>query len=410
MSIFGSNPVLRIYVCPYRLVFPSRPPPGRARKVKCDEAKSDCLRCADAGRKCDGYLDAAALAMRRRRCRPPVSSATAYAEAVSSGPRLGHSADAAAAAASFPAALPPQPGGLVVGGGAPEYALKHSVAPLMTCVLFVCIEVMQGKDKEALLHLEKGRHILGQLARGGALDDAADPEMAVVRQHLVPLYTRLNMTSFLFGGNPVVLPTSLLQAGDPVPDTPPSIYSLRCTPFDFVDAVLRLNQQARRFRYAPSASCKGWRSLEAEQKRLDGQLARLRVAQTLFRVSQSTGGGASASLSTVMALFEIHLCIANIWLATALARSEMVFDAHLATFSSIVSPAAAILDAEHQRQPKSGGYQYHSHSSGRGRRRAQTAPSPPAVFMLETRVIPALYYVVTKCRHPLVRRAALGLL
>ena len=39
--------------------------------------------------------------------------------------------------------------------------LQRPVAPLMTCVLLVCIEVMQGKDRDALIHLDQGRHLLG---------------------------------------------------------------------------------------------------------------------------------------------------------------------------------------------------------------------------------------------------------
>lgn len=46
----------------------------RIRKVKCDEAKPYCLRCSKTGRKCDGYLDDAALSIRRRRRRHPAAS------------------------------------------------------------------------------------------------------------------------------------------------------------------------------------------------------------------------------------------------------------------------------------------------------------------------------------------------
>ncbi|CAK7225860.1 hypothetical protein SBRCBS47491_006032 [Sporothrix bragantina] len=43
----------------------------KIRKVKCDETKPYCLRCTKTGRKCDGYLDDAALAIRRQRRRRP---------------------------------------------------------------------------------------------------------------------------------------------------------------------------------------------------------------------------------------------------------------------------------------------------------------------------------------------------
>ncbi|EFX04772.1 hypothetical protein CMQ_1700 [Grosmannia clavigera kw1407] len=42
-----------------------------------------------------------------------------------------------------------------------------------------------------------------------------------------------------------------------------------------------------------------------------------------------------------------------------------------------------------------------------GATKKKAATTRPPSFMLETRVIPALYYVVTKYRHPSVRCAAL---
>lgn len=366
--------------------------------------------------------------------------------------------------------------------------LRRPVAPLMTCVLFVCIEVMQGKDRDALIHLEQGRHLLGQLdstrfattetgsnvtpssattghAPAKATRDT-DPEMAVVRQHIVPLYTRLSMTSFLFGCNPEPIPPSLktTKAGR-IPSTFDSIHALRAAIHDFLDDVLRFTLRSRPIKFpttvpqrrASSSSYSLSRSpspspssppssplspsplvsiqspppsipteasksktlptssqtkialceLESDREALSAQLGRLRVALSLFRVNQLTAVTASANPNAAaLALLQIHLCIAEIWLATALTRAEATYDAHTETFSTIVSLAVTVLEAEQQQRQK----QQQQQQNQKHYQPGDPASVTPSVFTLETHVIPALYYVATKCRHGLVRNAALALL
>lgn len=106
--------------------------------------------------------------------------------------------------------------------------LTKPLASLLTCVLFVCIEYMQGKDKESLIHLEQGRQLLTQLDRR-----SNDPEMECIVQHIVPMYTRLSLTSFLFGGSPVAIPDALKTQGD-MPPTFDSIDNMRHSMHEFV--------------------------------------------------------------------------------------------------------------------------------------------------------------------------------
>ncbi|EPE04963.1 c6 zinc finger domain-containing protein [Ophiostoma piceae UAMH 11346] len=594
----------------------------KIRKVKCDEAKPYCTRCTRTGRKCDGYLDAAALAIRRRRRRRSTHPDTSQDESTQSTPQLdtdqqylaglsaagqrrGKTASSKTSLSSSPsvsawatsaqekhafdffqnttapclagdldavfwrvlvlqvchsepavrhavlaisslhevflrpspsktASVPPSDASRVhefalqqynkaiahllddmkrdktsseEDGGdddgdddndddsndnAEDYGsrfqdasqdiagpgLQRPVAPLMTCILFLCIEVMQGKDKEALLHLEQGRHILSQLGGGRAAADNGQrkstrpkrsrlagnsAEMAVVRQHLVPLYTRLSLTSFLFGGYPVPIPRSLKSAHSTstMPDTFASIHDLRTSVHDFLDAVLRFTGRARPSKYprrtaspspTPSATsfspspspasaasanyatlCPGsatstlaWSSststfmntLEFEQKTLAAQLRRLRIALSLFRINKPPMFSAPSDATPVqinsnaitLALLQIHLCVAEIWLATATTRAEAAFDAYVETFSTVVSLAATILDAERQQQQQQQQQQQSQHHNHK-QDAASTTPLPSTnVFTLETHIIPALYFVATKCRHGPVRRAALSML
>ncbi|CAK7220559.1 hypothetical protein SEUCBS140593_004274 [Sporothrix eucalyptigena] len=351
-------------------------------------------------------------------------------------------------------------------------ACRRPVAPLMTCLLFVCIEMLQGKDKEALIHLGQGRHLLKQLypnqstVVSGSSDNQTpqdtDPEMVVIRQHLVPLYTRLSLTSFLLGGNPEPIPAALKTlVAHRIPDTFDSIHALRATVHDFLEAVLRFTRRARPIKYPPtrrrrksSSSFASYRSsstlssspptsplspsspsspisrqsppaspsfdsdtpqadvprpepprallyeLELEKVALSARLSRLRIALSLFRINQPTMMTAPMSPNAAATiLLQIHLYLAEVWLATALARAESAFDAYAETFSTIVSLAVTVLDLEHQQQQK----QQTQHVGS-------PAAIPSSVFTLETNVIPALYYVASKCRHRLVRKSALDVL
>lgn len=369
----------------------------------------------------------------------------------------------------------------------PNLQPRRPVASLMTCLLFLCIEVMQGKDRDALIHLEQGRRLLGQLVscQHGAIGDDgsvtpsststqrlplkgdADPEVAVIRHYLVPLYTRLTVTSFLFGGNPKPIPSSLkTTTSEHIPSTFDSIHALRAAVHDFVDDVLRFTQRARPVKFPSTASRRRTSSssygsfqsatssysssspssplslspltymqsptdsssssseeesklppnspqtniplgeLQADKDTLLARLGRLRVALSLFRANQSAVLMVSGNPNTVaLALLQIHLCISEIWLATALTRAEAAFDAHVETFSTIVSLAMTVLEAEQQQK------QQKSQQQGQKHHQPGCVPVPtPFVFTLETHIIPALYYVATKCRHGPVRHAALSLL
>ena len=276
------------------------------------------------------------------------------------------------------------------------------MASLLTCILFVCIEFMQSKDKESLIHLEQGRQILSQLERKAKSDD---PEIECIKEHLVPMYTRLSLTSFLFGGSPVPIPTGL-KTLTAIPVTFKSLAELRYCMYDFMDQGLRFTQRARPAKYGDSLSPEHIRALQNEQQHLLSQLAKLSVAFSLFRASKPT-----AAPEHHMHVLQMYLHAQQIWISTALSTSETAYDDHLASFSAIVPLAASFLEAEQTmpRQPFQSRSVVASFGAPPGfARSAQN--SSAANFTFETHVIPPLYYVATKCRHPLIRRSALDLL
>jgi len=289
---------------------------------------------------------------------------------------------------------------------------SRPVGPLLTCVLFVCIEFMQSKDKESLIHLEQGRQILSRLERRAA---SRDPEMEIIKQHLVPMYTRLSMTSFLFGGTPVPIPQNLKTLKE-IPLVVESLHDMRYAVHDFLDQVLRFTQRSRPAKYNDTVSAESMRGFETEQARLLKQLGKLSVAFSLYQASKP-----KEAAQTTASVLQMHLHVAKIWLSTALTVQQTALDEHLASFSAIVPLAANVLNAEasshlhvqHLRVPDPPSVATSApQSPGTSPPASEPArpPRAPPVFTFETHVIPALYYVATKCRHPLVRHAALDLL
>lgn len=283
--------------------------------------------------------------------------------------------------------------------------LTKPLASLLTCVLFVCIEYMQGKDSESLIHLEQGRQLLARLDH-----HSKNPEMQCIVQHIVPLYTRLSLTSFLFGGSPVPIPDSL-KSNSHIPDFFHTLDSMRHCMHEFMEQAFRFTQKARPAKNSSDfVSRETMRLLEIEQDRLLSRLSRLNVAFSLFRASTSQPGPERAIL-----VLQIYLHAQHIWISTALSSSEVAYDDFLSSFAAIVPLAAAYFHSETFTHRRAAGLDQSFTLPSPNTPRFHPAPDHISVaytsnFSFETHIIPPLYYVATKCRHPLIRRSALQLL
>ncbi|KAL2168298.1 hypothetical protein VTG60DRAFT_163 [Thermothelomyces hinnuleus] len=422
----------------------------KIRKVKCDEAKPFCVRCTKTGRRCDGYLDAKTMAQRRRRSGGPGTGSVGEPQAPLALFHDWASSDERRAFHFFQHITAPCLSGnldglfwrvLVLQICQSEPAVRHAVlavsslhegmvqatmtpyrnakdrnsfalyqynraiacllyqmrtvnsrplVPLLTCVLFVCIELMQSKDRESLLHLEQGRQILSQLGRKGPSDS---PEIDLIKQHLVPMYTRLSLTSLMFGGEPVEIPAPLKTLTE-VPMMFETIDEVRYALYDFMDECLRFAKRTRvaKLRDVPPEQM---RAFEQEQDRLLRKLAKFNVAFSLYRSTKARGSPVGS-----ISLIQIHVHTTFIWISTALSQHETVFDDYVDTFSAIIPLATEVISS--LSAPPVLPEQY----AGVG----PAIPEPSALFTFEMYIIAPLYFVAAKCRHPIIRRAALGLL
>jgi hypothetical protein len=272
------------------------------------------------------------------------------------------------------------------------------LVPLLTCVLFVCIELMQNKDRESLDHLKQGRQILSQLGRKTLM---RSPELDLIKQHLVPMYTRLSLTSLMLSGDPVMIPTPLKTLTE-VPVMFETIDEVRYVFYDFMEECLRFAKKSHAAKIGEIPS-EDMRAFENEQDYLLRKLAKFKVAFSLFRAAKGRDGPPGS-----IALLQIHMHTAFIWVSTALSRHETVFDDHVDTFSAIIPLATEFMNALAAAPPIS---EQHT-----GSRPTSSVPSTTdtrrlsAMFTFEVHVIAPLYFVAAKCRHPVIRRAALHLL
>ncbi|KAL1843505.1 hypothetical protein VTJ49DRAFT_1376 [Mycothermus thermophilus] len=415
----------------------------KIRKVKCDEAKPFCMRCTKTGRRCDGYLDAKAMAQRRRRPAMPATSRPGEQQAALpvfhswtsssderrafhffqhiTAPCLSGDLDGAFWRVLVLQVCQTEPAvrhavlavsslheSMVANQGAPKAEDRNSFAlyqynraiaclldqmrtvdarplvPLMTCVLFVCIELMQSKDRESLLHLEQGRQILNQLGRRGI---ARTPETNLIKQHLVPMYTRLSLTTLMFGGEPVEMPAPLKILTE-IPFVFETIDQVRYALYDFMDECLRFSKKTRVAKLS-TVPAEKMREFERQQDYLLRKLARFNVAFSMYRSSLPLDSPPDS-----VALLQVHALTTFIWVSTALSQHETVFDDYVETFSAIIPLATEFINSLNARPP----------SGVTDARRFGT------VFTFEMSIIAPLYFVAAKCRHPVIRRAALELL
>ncbi|KAI6522832.1 hypothetical protein MCOR08_006067 [Pyricularia oryzae] len=442
----------------------------KARKVKCDEGKPSCLRCLKSGRSCDGYLDPSVMASRRRSIKNRLADTGGPSSPLSTlldgampeekrsfhffqyvtAPNLAGDLDAnfwkvlvlqvcqtepavrhaVLAVSGLHEYLAYQRGYLTLQNAGrsttehmnsePQHSFalhqynkaiacligqmkdttSRPLAPLLTCVLFVCLEFMHGKDKESLIHLEQGRQLLSKLDQRA---DSKDPEIDIVKRHLVPLYLRLSLTAFLLGGKPVPIPQSLKSLKE-VPATFESVQEIRFSLYDFIDEVLRYSNRTRMARYDPVATPETLTELKQEKEGLLQRLTKLSVAFALYQASKPS------QVSEVnAAVFHMYLHIMTIWVSTALSNTEACFDDHLSSFSAIIPHAAVILNHSDDRSAELSLISRNrlmQERLGEG----DLPKRQNCMFTFETYVIPVLYYVATKCRHPLIRHSALDLL
>ncbi len=226
---------------------------------------------------------------------------------------------------------------------------QDSSLALLSCLLFVCIEIQQDNISNALTLLEKGFKMLSSINR-----------TSMVGASVAPFFERYAVLASTFGTSdwfrrpndqPVDLSFSLVQ------EARSALYKLMERGHAFIRlAGMRIVEQG------------GTEDLRPLQQDLSDQLFEWHIRFMGLRCTPSVA-------SQLLMYYEVSV----IWLSTRF-DSQTEFDKYNTWFENVVHHAATIL----------------------------AEPQPPITF--EMGVIPPLYFVATKCRDPLIRRKALSLL
>ncbi|KAF4331638.1 transcriptional regulatory moc3 [Fusarium beomiforme] len=251
---------------------------------------------------------------------------------------------------------------------------EPSVVPLLVCVLFICVEFLIDRDTAAQMHICQGRQILSTLSGGRS------PAMEMIKHSLVPIYARLSLSSFLFGSRPAPIPAHL-RSWTEMPAVFASIEEARYALYLLLDDGLQFSTSARGPIFNPNAEPEEIRNLQHEQQHILSQLSRWHAAFTVL----TSMSPQSSSLENSLNVLRIYHQSTLIWVSIALDTDETKFDLYIPNFANIITLASTII--------------------GSVPTNAKLEP-----FSFETEIIPPVYWTAIKCRHPLLRRAALKLL
>ena len=250
---------------------------------------------------------------------------------------------------------------------------------LLACILFVCVEFLRGDCEPAVKHFKSGMTIaLGSLSNGDSQTAKASAER--IKTYMLPFFNRIELLSTLFGNDaswdyPVELPQA-------VPDRFQTIREAR-------DSIIHLaNLSVRFIRYM--------KSRKYDRLVLPDDLARQRALLQQFEKWATTLNNMLLSdtvtdkdLDAAKTL-RIHQLVASMWLKRCVVPEECATDKVMNEFETTVSLAENI----------------HSFAGTREQRKALDSSS----FLFDMELVSPLYYVATKCRHPIIRRRAISIL
>ncbi|KAK6813002.1 hypothetical protein RU639_010739 [Aspergillus parasiticus] len=412
----------------------------KIRHVKCGEEKPECFQCKNSGRKCDGYNTSSQYQLPtkvvHRQSRPAWSmvspdhrlilrpgtreerqyvdlfcSQTSRAlsgffspqlwnfqlpQLSQSEPTIRH-AIAALSAAHERTILNPSAENAGVReqfvlqqyNKSIQYLMEHLAVPksqsvdllLVTCGLFVCLEIVRGNNKQALNHLAAGATILH---KRGHLANTTSQSMDIDRE-LSHLFFRLNMQLSLFG-RPLA-PLTIGHKGALPPSTEGKIsFSTIEEARHCLDELM--NKALRFVRLSLQVSTPGDATrLQQRQKQQDIKEEFDAWTMALNKMMARRGNSKTLDKRGPLTL-RLHHQVSLIWLQACFATDQMVFDNFRSNFETIVRLAEEVIRLSPD----------------------QKKPSPADGFSLESGITAPLWFTAVKCRDPIIRRKAIQIL
>ncbi|TKA28716.1 hypothetical protein B0A50_03044 [Salinomyces thailandicus] len=425
----------------------------KIRRVKCDEVKPECDRCTSTGRKCDGYnipprkkrprsftaVPAGAWLDAPERCLEVVSGTSPELRAL----EFFHARTAPALSSYFDADFWTR---LVFQMSSAEPSIRHAMVTvgtlhqqrqaatmtpqaerraaahdrlatsvsgstltdgrftlmqynkaithltkrlqdspaakeiaLLACILFVCVEFLRGEAELALNHFKSGMNIAIQtLTQAGA--PMAQATMQRIRVNMLPFFNRLELLSTIFGNDAMwEYPIDVQYV---VPERFAHVKEARDSMIHLMNLSLRFIRFVKYRKYDGLNSSRD----SARQQVLKDQIRKWeQVLNTLLHDDVSL---TPKDLDAARVL-RIHQCIMHIWLSASIYPEQTATDALMNDFEATVSLCEAVQATAGTREQRQ---EY------------------PTTFLFDMEIVSPLYFVASKCRHPLIRRRAIQLL
>ena len=248
--------------------------------------------------------------------------------------------------------------------------IKHnpddSSLALLSCLLFICIEFQQENIDNALTLLGQGFNLLSSTSA----ENETAHEGSTIRSIVAPFLARHAVLASTFG-------TShwFTRVEDPVPQSNMSFSTLK----DARSVLYTLMERGHASIRMAGMRVRNQEEIEDLIPLRDKLLSQFEEWESTFTRLDFKGSNMEICASSHLLL---HHGVAVIWLSTHLSAAQSVFDQYNDQFENVIHHANIVL--------------------------ALNDTQPP--FTFEWGVIPPLFFVATKCRHPTIRRRALSLL
>lgn len=246
---------------------------------------------------------------------------------------------------------------------------SQSSIAVIACILFASIECLQDRTGEAVILY---RHAVSMIGLGAPAQpeqlDTADSETQLDYKTRAMLRHE-TMSHGLPVPRPKILLDSTSGSFQVLSDAREELYALITEAQAFIQRVVRIKEMEGKEWVAPP-------DLIIQQEHHQTDLLRWHSA-----FSNTTSSPEKTELRSVLLIAYTQYFI---WLSVCLSTFETAYDGFLSHFETIVQHSERVIEKKT--------------SNGR------------PVFVFESRVIPSLYFVAIKCRHPRLRRRALSLL
>ncbi|KAK2754020.1 hypothetical protein FQN54_007189 [Arachnomyces sp. PD_36] len=272
--------------------------------------------------------------------------------------------------------LVPHPAGSVQAARHPSRKLI-----LVTCSLFICLELMKSNNTQAMDHAEAGLRIL---CRDERVADDGDSELpSNIESELSDFFSRMNLERSFFGRPMIPYKLTLEKPTEEkfqfanMSQARGALTKLLTLVFVLVRRTVMFNvnlseverQECLRAQDTLIQECKKWEAaFQQLRKRLEKSKKRADSDQRAPLVLQ------------------VQYLTAWIFINTCLAPDQMVYDKYNPEYHDLVTAAEQISQL-----------------------------SPPITertesFSLETYTVASVYWTARKCRHPMIRRRAIAVL